>query len=165
MGWYGDYANVDEVLNENVHFFGRNERYTVVDTKKTKSYGMILLKNDFDNSHDLFCFIFHDGMYKIIDFLNDYNYFRFIPSSWINKLTTDSQLKAIKHQKDIIKNQKKQKALQPKLEDILVRGKTYKIWDEHVAVFKYKEKRSFIFEKDGRLTKFTSLKYSDVKEV
>jgi len=53
-----------------------------------------------------------------------------------------------------------------RLDDILVSGQQYKIWDKHIATYRFKEKRTHVFElSDGRLTKFTNLKVEDVKNV
>lgn len=53
-----------------------------------------------------------------------------------------------------------------RLDDILVTGQTYKIWDTHIAIYRFKEKRTHVFElPDGRLTKFTNLKVDGVKHL
>lgn len=53
-----------------------------------------------------------------------------------------------------------------RLDDILVTGQKYKIWDEHIAIYRFKDKRTFVFElPDGSLTKFTGLKIDGVKHL
>ena len=53
-----------------------------------------------------------------------------------------------------------------KLDDILVVGQQYKIWDTHIVTYRFKEKRTHVFElPDGRLTKFTNLQVDGVKHL
>ncbi len=67
----------------------------------------------------------------------------------------------------LLPNSVKEENNKPNLDDLLVAGKTYSIWDgSYVAVYQYKLKRSFIFRlQDGSLTRFTRLSAGDVKEV
>ena len=165
MGWYGDYKNVNEVMAEKESEIERSDRYIVYSTKETKTYGIILVKDTLDDSFALESFIFYEGSYKPIYFLSDSNYFSRIPKKWLKLLNSERQIQLIKEQKEIAKEERERKASQPSLDSILVVGKQYKIWDTHTATYKFKEKRSYIFEKDGRLTRFTSLKPTDVKEI
>ncbi|MCJ0761542.1 hypothetical protein MTQ26_17785, partial [Enterococcus faecium] len=89
-------------------------------------------------------------------------YFKKIPKNWL-KFFVGDQEKIVKRQLDRIKEESNK----PRLDDLLVAGKTYSIWDgSYIAVYQYKHKRSFIFRlQDGSLTRFTRLSVGDVKEV
>ncbi|HBL8376150.1 TPA: hypothetical protein LTU46_002666 [Enterococcus faecium] len=160
MGWYGDYSSANEVIEEKKGY--AKNGLEIVDTKVTKTYGIILFK-DAEGTYDIDSFIFRDEMYKPIYFLNDSPaYFKKIPKKWL-KFFVGDQEKMVKQQLDRIKEENNK----PNLDDLLVAGKTYSIWDgSYVAVYQYKLKRSFIFRlQDGSLTRFTRLSAGDVKEV
>ncbi|HFL8297685.1 TPA: hypothetical protein ACG4Z5_002729 [Enterococcus faecium] len=160
MGWYGDYSSANEVIEEKKGY--AKNGLEIVGTKVTKTYGIILFK-DAERTYDIDSFIFRDEMYKPIYFLNDSPaYFKKIPKKWL-KFFVGDQEKMVKLQLDRIKEESNK----PKLDDLLVAGKTYSIWDgSYVAVYQYKLKRSFIFRlQDGSLTRFTRLSAGDVKEV
>ena len=160
MGWYGDYKDTQEVIDETVLYIDR-EKSVVIDTKAMKTYGIILYRKE-DGTHEIYSFIFGDEMYKSIYFLNDSGYFSKIPKKWLALLTTDEQKKYIAEQKEIIAKKKDA----PKLDDFLEVGKVYLVWGEHKAMYQYKHKRSHVFKlRDGSMTRFRNLKISDLQEI
>lgn len=65
----------------------RQNGLEIVDTKVTKTYGIILFK-DAEGTYDIDSFIFRDEMYKPIYFLNDSPaYFKKIPKNGWNSLS------------------------------------------------------------------------------
>ena len=105
-------------------------------------------------------FIYKQGLYKPIDFIyGTVSQFRFIPSKWLQRLTQSSDIEQVNKQKQAIKAKKNK----PKLDDILVEGKSYLIGEEYSIMYSHKEKRSFIFILDEKHVKFSHLEAEDVK--
>jgi len=153
MGWYGDYDNVEDVLEETRRSI-EIKGYKVIDTKATKSYGLTLFKTDKGDVH-LDSFIFRKGMYKPIGFLyDDLSRFKVIPKAWLNQLTNSRDIEQVKKQTKALKAEQKK----PKLDDILIKDETYLVWGEYEAIYCHKNKRTFVFKVNGEYTRFTNLK-------
>lgn len=169
MGWYGNYNNIEEVIGETERGIERLD-YQTLDIKKTKTYAIILYRNDL-NEIQIDSFIYNHkpfgkGVYKPIWFLNDENYFNRIPKKWLKLFNTEENIKIIEEQKEILRQKREQKRKEPKLDDILEVGRKYKIWGEHEVEYAFKKKRTHIFKNSsGGYIKFTRLKAKDVEAI
>lgn len=170
MGWFGDYRNVSDVMGEKEGEIERTDVLRVVDTKETKSYGIILYVDS--NTHEYFIesFIFSDSMYKPINFLDNYTKdFKRIPSKWHKYLSQNPEQKQIiEKQKELINQEKKKNQKnREKLENLLIPGKKYSVWNgQHEAIYLEKIKRSYIFKlSNGQRIRFRNLKHTDIQEI
>ena len=160
MGWNGDYSSNLAVADEFRNDYEFNKRYELIDEKILKTYGLILYKNRETSEHIVDYWIFKDDMYKTISrSSNIIDCYTKVPKKWI-KFIDKKRAKEAKdyHEKEKIKRDQSKN----KLDDMLVPGQVYEIYDV-VATYKYKLKRSHIFDVDGQLTRFTKLHHSDVK--
>lgn len=160
MGWYGDYQNSGEVIKEKLSYANKKE-LLILGTKHTKSWGAILYQTS-EKTVDIDFFIFKDTMYKPLSWSDRPN---LIPKVWISAVLPHANDYEKQQYNDYLDNKNKEKDA-PKLDDILVVGKKYKVWNEHIATYMFKQKRSFIFKLDnGSLTRFTNLKPSGITEI
>lgn len=171
MGWFGYYRNVASVVTEKTFDIEQTDYLQVVAVKETKTYGIILYRDTLNNNeHYIDSFIFEDGMYKPINFLDDFvDYFKRIPKKWHNVLSINpEQEEIINKQNNLVKSEaKKRKEEREKLEHLLVEGQIYSVWNgQFEAEYHGKIKRSHVFRlDDGQLTRFTKLKHYDLELV
>lgn len=154
MGWFGDYNNTQEVLNETI-----NANYKVLDKEARKDWGGLLYQPK-SGKILIDYFIFRDGMYKPLSWLDG---IRRIPKSWIKQtlpFADEWELGRYKEHLEYVK----QKAKEPKLDDVLVIGEKYLIWDKYEVTYSEKCKRTYVFKQNnGTFIRFKNLKVKDLK--
>lgn len=151
MGWYGDYDSAKDVVAEKVSLARPDAE--ILGTKATKTYGAILFERNGEKHIDFF--IFREDMYKPLPWVENMNR---IPDSWIRQALPFSGEYG---QKIYAEYMERKKA--PKLSDILEQGASYRIWGQYTAIYRYKVKRTHVFElPNGQLTRFRSLEPQDV---
>lgn len=155
MGWYGDYKCSEDVINL------ISSDYKILDKKCLKSYGCCLYEHKETGKKGIDYFIFKDGMYKTINWVEGGNR---IPKRWISEIKPFmSEYTQELYEEEMQRQAEKRK--KPKLDDILNKGKKYKIFGKHEAIYVFKEKRTHIFNYEGKLTKFVGLKVDDVEAI
>lgn len=155
MGWYGDYDNTNEVIEK------ISNDFKILDYKCLKSYGCCLYEHKETGEKNIDYFIFKDGMYKTIHWVEGGNR---IPKRWINEIKPFMNEYTKELYKEEMQRQAK-KRKKPKLDDILEKGKKYKIFGKYEATYIFKEKRTHIFNYDGELTKFVGLNTDNVEVI
>lgn len=85
MGWYGDYNNSIEVMEETERG-ARQQNYQILDKKLCQSYGALLYKTP-DNKIHIDYFIFKGTKYKPLSWVDGFSTSRKrIPLSWIKQV-------------------------------------------------------------------------------
>lgn len=159
MGWHGDYEHPNDVIEEKIRY-GRSNGIEILEKKSTKKWGAILYKADGVPHIDYF--IFRDEMYKPLNWIEGPN---LIPAKWINMVLPYEDDYTQKRYEEYKEEQRRKKAA-PKLDDILIRGNKYLIWDKYEVIYSHKLARSHIFKlPDGDYTRFTKLSVKDVVEI
>ena len=153
MGWYGDYSHPEEVIAEKLRFSGGVE---ICGKKATRRYGAVLYRDG--DLYQIDYFIFRDNCYKPLSWAEGIDH---LPKSWISRVLPNATETEIKIYQEYMERKKA-----PTLDDVLVPGRTYRIWNSYTAKYRYKQKRSHIFElPDGSLTRFRRLEVQDLKEL
>lgn len=160
MGWYGTYSDNFEVASERKNDRDFNSRHELLDEKIMKSYGLLLYKNRETSEIFVDHWIFRGEDYKPLG-SSLIECYKKLPKNWLPMLDQEEILEAKNYYKTEAEQKKKHSN---KLEEILVVGKTYEIYG-YQAIYKFKRKRSHIFEVNGSLTRFTRLTFHDVKEL
>lgn len=153
MGWYGDHKCSEDVFDL------ISSDYEILDKKCMKSYGACLYEHKETGEKGIDYFLFKDGMYKTIHWIEGGSK---IPKRWISEIKPFMSEYTKKRYEEEMQLQA-EKGKKPKLDDILKTGKKYKIWGKHEATYVFKEKRTHIFNLNEELTKFTGLKVDDVE--
>ena len=109
MGWHGNYDSTNDVVNEIKNDF------KILDKKCLKSYGCCLYEHKKTGDKGIDYFIFKDGMYKPIHWVEGGSR---IPKRWINEIKPfmSEYTKERYEEKMQIKAESRKK---PKLDDIL----------------------------------------------
>ena len=162
MGWYGDYNNIEEVIEEMTLTCSRN--FKVVKTKKVSNRGALFLLDELTYEYFIEYFIFSkkDGMYKPLHWLNGMD---FIPDPWMKKISFSDEYEATMYNIYLMEKDKK-KENKKIMEEILRKGQKYKIRGK-VCEYEFKQKRSYIFSfgQHKAYIRFINLRLNEIEEI
>lgn len=163
MGWTSPFYSVEEAIKDEVRWISKDWR--VIDINKHETYFHLLVEKIATGEKDIIYNIYKKDILakKEIPFCDPMHIQR-APKKWV-KMVYKYQNETCKKWIDDYKNYLKEKKKAPKLDDVLKVGKKYKIFGEYIATFSHKRKRTFLFDLNGKLTKFLGLKVKDVEAV
>jgi len=167
MGWYGDYNTIECALDSWLRNFSKDDcKYILLDKKVTRNTAALLFQEKETGKINADLMIFRDKMYKPLSWIDRPN---FIPSKWKTQLKpfmSEYEKESLQRDKEIIEERKnKKQALARTLELGAVYRITSKYNDDvdYLATYKYKNKRSHIFQIHGEsnYTRFNGLGEND----
>lgn len=155
MGWTGDFETINDALDFNKRWLKRDNTEILAENIR-KNYCHLLVKDKKTGELEIMYFIYRNKMYKDILWCDAMHISR-TPKKWIPQVEpflSEFEKECLNDYRNYLQKKKSE----PKLDDILERGKTYKVFGTYTATYLHKEKRSHIFFCDGKYTRFVGLR-------